>query len=636
MPYVPRADGRGYALLPVLKDDPAPLNLTGKLYTKIDGGIAQLYFQSDDGTVYQITPGGAAVYPFQLPETATPAPLANTGKLYSKDVAGVSQLFFLDDAGTETQLTPVAAGGGQIADFVYDTGGVTAGNVYNTFAGVVAAANAMGGNARVRLAVSASPFDDATLTAGTYDVSRIQFWADEKTPPPSLWFNGANLIGSTNLRCHNIIIQHEGAGALLDSSAAPIVCVFTGNGGLTPTAVGGPVFLAQNGNLITVEFREQSQMKRTSAPVQKYFDGDGATAIEIRTFCILDPDLRTPVWKIGDFLAVGLNGLVKYIDNSNWPIQSTQIDFMGSAQDSPYGRRNSNGLNEFVLGLGGPATLELDPQYGLTTDIIVLDIQGGDVELTGLVNALYDPAVFPGQTVAREITIISGDSTGFLLTLLHENAGSEPDYRFNTYDGADLVLGENEGARLIYDVNIRRWRAFPLQPIPVASDTLWAVSDTDLTLANVSTPQNMLPPGQDTVTIEEGTYVVKISLMISKSTSATNSISLDMGGTSTILSSNWNVTTNQNSNSPIDINTSSSATSQTFATTLPTTITPVSALRWFAFDIRGVMRVSAGGTLIPQIRFSTAGTEVRVAHAGTIVSLFRLGPDPTLEVGGWS
>jgi len=107
MPYVPKSDGRGYGVFPALKKDPDPLELSGKLYTKVDAGVTQLYFQADNGTVYQVTPGGgAAVYPFQLPETATPAPLANNGKLYSKDVAGVSQLFFLDDAGTETQLTP--------------------------------------------------------------------------------------------------------------------------------------------------------------------------------------------------------------------------------------------------------------------------------------------------------------------------------------------------------------------------------------------------------------------------------------------------------------------------------------------------------------------------------------------------
>lgn len=62
MPFVPQSDGRAYGVFPFLKKDPAVLPQNGKLYTKLVAGITQLFFQADDGTVYQITPGGGGVY----------------------------------------------------------------------------------------------------------------------------------------------------------------------------------------------------------------------------------------------------------------------------------------------------------------------------------------------------------------------------------------------------------------------------------------------------------------------------------------------------------------------------------------------------------------------------------------------
>lgn len=60
MPYIALADGRDYALFPRAFQDPVPLNQHGKLYTKQIAGAVQLFFQSDDGVVYQITPGSGA------------------------------------------------------------------------------------------------------------------------------------------------------------------------------------------------------------------------------------------------------------------------------------------------------------------------------------------------------------------------------------------------------------------------------------------------------------------------------------------------------------------------------------------------------------------------------------------------
>lgn len=56
MPYGGRADGRFYDFLPVGPSDPIPDVNAGQLYTKRVAGVAQLFYQAEDGTVTQITP----------------------------------------------------------------------------------------------------------------------------------------------------------------------------------------------------------------------------------------------------------------------------------------------------------------------------------------------------------------------------------------------------------------------------------------------------------------------------------------------------------------------------------------------------------------------------------------------------
>lgn len=60
MPYNGQAAGTPYDIYPRMLEDPIVLTGSGKLYAKLVTGVVQLYFQSDDGTVHQITPLPAA------------------------------------------------------------------------------------------------------------------------------------------------------------------------------------------------------------------------------------------------------------------------------------------------------------------------------------------------------------------------------------------------------------------------------------------------------------------------------------------------------------------------------------------------------------------------------------------------
>jgi len=60
VPYLSLADGRDYALFPRALRAPVPLHENGKLYTKLVAGETQLFFLTDLGVEYQLTPAGSS------------------------------------------------------------------------------------------------------------------------------------------------------------------------------------------------------------------------------------------------------------------------------------------------------------------------------------------------------------------------------------------------------------------------------------------------------------------------------------------------------------------------------------------------------------------------------------------------
>lgn len=187
MPF-PNADGRDYAIFPVAKKDPVSLDKSGKLYTKLDAGVAQLFFQADDGTVYQIT--------------------------------------------------PVSSGGGLTSSLIYDPANPTLGNSYQTFAELITAASAIGGPVNVYVASNAA---DATRNAGNYDVSLINFIGFGS----NLFFNGATLEGG-RLSVESLVFENLSATPLI--TAATDWQIFL-SGGASLRASGGYCVLIDESNV---------------------------------------------------------------------------------------------------------------------------------------------------------------------------------------------------------------------------------------------------------------------------------------------------------------------------------------------------------------------------------------------------
>jgi len=78
----------------------------GKLYTKDESGVTELFYLKDDGTEVQLSDNLRLVLYERI---GNPPSITDAGQLYTKDDAGVTQLYYEASDGTVYQVTPPIA-----------------------------------------------------------------------------------------------------------------------------------------------------------------------------------------------------------------------------------------------------------------------------------------------------------------------------------------------------------------------------------------------------------------------------------------------------------------------------------------------------------------------------------------------
>jgi hypothetical protein len=157
-------------------------------------------------------------------------------------------------------------------------------------------------------------------------------------------------------------------------------------------------------------------------------------------------------------------------------------------------------------------------------------------------------------------------------------------------------------------------------------------SDVSLT-NNITTAQNLFAAANDTLTVKGATaYIFRARLMIATGTT-THTTAFGFGGTATF--------TNIHYRSLLW-----SGTSGTISTTAPSkldvsaaTATVLNATSGAAFteiEIEGVMRINAGGTLIPQITFSAGPTGTCAVKVNSWLELWPIGSNTVAAIGPWA
>lgn len=161
---------------------------------------------------------------------------------------------------------------------------------------------------------------------------------------------------------------------------------------------------------------------------------------------------------------------------------------------------------------------------------------------------------------------------------------------------------------------------------------LWSAPSSDVTLSASSSAQAAFGAAQDTLTVESSTTYFFEALYYMTTGTTTHTKSTLFAGTATFtachyMSAAWNGV-------DLAINTTPSFKMNNVATEMVViaTSTAASAEIW----LRGVMRINAGGTLIPQIKFSANPTGTNLMKTGSFFQMFPAGSSSAQSVGPWA
>jgi hypothetical protein len=165
----------------------------------------------------------------------------------------------------------------------------------------------------------------------------------------------------------------------------------------------------------------------------------------------------------------------------------------------------------------------------------------------------------------------------------------------------------------------------------LSTSTMYAVLDQDFTLADVNTAQTMFPSTMDVWTLASNTtYEFETMIDI---TCGTTSHSVGFGfdlGTATVTSINY---TSQGYNSVANnLNTAQTFSWRT-ATSTVSNMTPAATTAGNHIFIKGIIKVNTGGTLTPQIQFSTAPGGTNLMKENSYIKFTPLGTGTMTTVG---
>jgi len=358
------------------------------------------------------------------------------GRIYAK----LGQLFWREPSnGPVHQITPGGGGGGGGSSFIYNVFQPTAGISYNTFGGVVAACNAVGGICSVFLATGGDGTIDPTLLAGNdHGIDNIRFYGDG-----AIFFDGATLLGTTRINLNDKVqfyaratnLQAVGTAHLHDSAVLGSV-----SGGfvydLTASGLGN----------------EPSVFVYDRAYIARIFNGPNPTFFANVTVYGEDsnvvgvPRRQMSLWPTGGCA-------VRCFDETAVPWSAACASIMGTADqlytNNPIG--NTLLLQNLVENDWSPdyiqsATINyVDNTFGVTGDITGIARPVGNFPLAWNFIGQPSPVV-----ATREITLINV-SAADSIRLINQSALSVAENRLVISGGGPGILTPNGGtARCIY------------------------------------------------------------------------------------------------------------------------------------------------------------------------------------------
>lgn len=157
-----------------------------------------------------------------------------------------------------------------------------------------------------------------------------------------------------------------------------------------------------------------------------------------------------------------------------------------------------------------------------------------------------------------------------------------------------------------------------------------ATNNADFTGTNDTAVQPIFQAANDALTVVASTsYWFKLFLSVTNGATTTTK-ALAFAGTATLTSIRYHAT-GQN----VAINTTGTAQSTTHVDTAAATVILATGTTSWWIEAQGIIRVNAGGTLIPQFKFSADPTGTILVKKNSHILLFPFGSDTVAAVGSW-
>ncbi len=160
----------------------------------------------------------------------------------------------------------------------------------------------------------------------------------------------------------------------------------------------------------------------------------------------------------------------------------------------------------------------------------------------------------------------------------------------------------------------------------------YSVLSSDFTLTNGTSAQNVFAGTQDAVNVTTSTYEFEAQYLLSTGTTTTRTISTLFGGTATLTNITYTAELSTGAANTMTTTISKTNVSGAAAKVLDATNTNAEAV----ITLKGIIRVSAAGTLIPQIQFSAAPGATNKCLTNSFFKLTPIGSGTMTSVGSWN
>lgn len=175
------------------------------------------------------------------------------------------------------------------------------------------------------------------------------------------------------------------------------------------------------------------------------------------------------------------------------------------------------------------------------------------------------------------------------------------------------------------------------------TETFLCSLSADYTLTDSLTAQQAFnASAAGTITLPgASSYLLEATYIITNTGTTSHTWGVLFAGSATITSLDFAVHGRSGITSQLTLTADSSASQSTGAGSLPTTnlvvtAASVSATENVLLDIKGTLRINAGGTFIPQVKLSAATTGTELMKRGSFLKLTPFGTNTAVTLGNWS